>query len=169
MTNDEQIAPGVEVRVRPADLASAADAQAVVTLLDGYARDPMGDGIGLAPAVKERLPGVLRSFPGAVVLLAWSAARPVGVAVCFTGFSTFRAAPVLNIHDLAVIPAYRGRGIGARLLAAVENEARARGCCKVTLEVREDNPARALYERLGYGAGSNGGMPVQYYFLEKRL
>jgi ribosomal protein S18 acetylase RimI-like enzyme len=96
--------------------------------------------------------------------------EPVGVAVCITGFSTFRARALTNVHDLAVVPGWRGRGIGRRLLAAVEDLARERGHCKITLEVREDNPAAmALYRRLGFGAGVSAGVAVQYVFLEKRL
>jgi len=40
--------------------------------------------------------------------------------VCFRGFSTFAAAPLINVHDLAVVPGFRGQGIGRRLLEAVE-------------------------------------------------
>jgi len=40
----------------------------------------------------------------------------------------------------------------------------------VTLELRKDNAAaRALHARAGYGAGSGGGEPAQYLFLEQRL
>lgn len=159
-----------ELRVRRADLAESRDAAAVLDLLNAYSGDPMGDGRGLPPETREALLPALARFPGALVLLAWLGTRPVGLAVCFTGFSTFRARTILNVHDLAVLPDLRGLGIGSRLLEAVEREARERGCCKVTLEVREDNaPARGLYARRGYGAGASGGRAVQYLFLEKRL
>jgi ribosomal protein S18 acetylase RimI-like enzyme len=50
-----------------------------------------------------------------------------------------------------VLSTHRGRGIGRGLLAAAEAHARAQGCCKLTLEVQEDNtPARSLYERFGF-------------------
>jgi len=107
--------------------------------------------------------------PGRLVLLAFEGDRPVGVAVCFPGFSTFQARPLINIHDLAVLPGSRGRGVGRALLGAVEDEAHRRGCCKLTLEVRQDNPAARLYRALGYGAASAGGAPAQYLFMEKRL
>jgi ribosomal protein S18 acetylase RimI-like enzyme len=52
---------------------------------------------------------------------------------------------------MAVEPSYRGRGIGSRLLAAAEDEARRRGLPYMGLMVTEDNAAaRALYERAGY-------------------
>jgi ribosomal protein S18 acetylase RimI-like enzyme len=96
----------------------------------------------------------------------------VGAAVCFIGFSTFAARPLLNLHDLAVVPELRGRGIGRALLRAVEERARALGCCKLTLEVVQENTqARALYERFGFadGAPGPGGGGGATYFLAKKL
>jgi ribosomal protein S18 acetylase RimI-like enzyme len=94
---------------------------------------------------------MLAQQPGALVLLALADDQPVGVAVCFSGLSTFRAKPLLNVHDLAVLPQYRGRGIGRALLQTAEDHARQKGCCKLTLEVLDDNTrARALYRRFGF-------------------
>lgn len=64
----------------------------------------------------------------------------------------FRAGSTLaRLYSIATAPAARGRGLGARLLAAAEDAARARGCHAVRLEVRVDNtPAMGLYERAGY-------------------
>lgn len=157
------------IYINPADLGCRADADALLMLIDAYASDPMGDGRGLSAEARACLIPALRGLPGAFVLLARADRAPVGVAVCFAGFSTFRARGLFNVHDLAVLPAWRGQGIGRRLLRAVEDEASSRGYCKVTLEVRADNPAQGLYRRLGYGAGSNGDRAVQYLFLERRL
>jgi len=159
------------IQIRTADLQQPRDSAALLSLLDCYATDPMGDGRGLGAEARACLVPALRSLPGALVLLARAGDRPVGVAVCFSGFSTFRARGLFNIHDLAVLPRWRGQGIGRRLLCAVEAAARARGYCKVTLEVRADNgPAMALYRRLGYGAGVvSSGDPAQHLFLERRL
>ena len=54
-------------------------------------------------------------------------------------FSSFQAKPLINIHDLAVLPSHRGQGIGHRLIDAVAVRGRELGCCKMTLEVRPDN------------------------------
>ena len=159
-----------QIQVRPADLDRPGDAAAVLALLDAYAADPMGSGEPLPRDARNRLVPALRQVPGHLVLLAFAGQHAVGLAVCFQGFSTFRARPLLNIHDLAVLPDHRRRGVATALLAAVEAQALRRGCCKLTLEVREDNPAaESLYRRLGFGAGSAGGRPAQYRFLEKRL
>ena len=93
----------------------------------------------------------LKAQSSSLVLLAYEADAAVGAAVCFFGFSTFKARPLLNVHDLAVVPGQRGRGIGRALLAAAEDRARARGCCKLTLEVQEANArARGLYRSFGF-------------------
>ena len=56
-----------------------------------------------------------------------------------------------RIHSLAVSAGVRGRGIGRRMMARAEREARMRGCTRMRLEVRMDNlPAIRLYERLGF-------------------
>lgn len=156
--------------IRPADLDRSDDTQAIVTVLNAYAEDTMGAGEPLSQEVQDRLVPALRRVPDHLVLLACDGEAAVGLAICFQGFSTFRARPLLNIHDLAVVSSHRGRGIATALLAAIEAEARRRDCCKLTLEVREDNPrAEALYRALGFGAGSAGEFSVQYRFMEKRL
>ncbi|MDA8746099.1 GNAT family N-acetyltransferase, partial [Rubripirellula amarantea] len=93
----------------------------------------------------------LIEHPASLVLLASVDEQIVGTATCFLGFSTFQARPLLNVHDLAVIPEYRGQGIGRALLACAEASALKRGCCKLTLEVQDDNPkARGLYISFGF-------------------
>lgn len=134
-----------------ADLASDTEASAVVALLDAYAADPRGGGEPLPPEVRARLARDLRAIPTARIWLARDGGRAVGVCVGFMGYSTFRAMPLLNIHDLAVLPGERGRGVGRALLAAAEAHARSAGCCRLTLEVQEDNaPALHLYQRFGF-------------------
>lgn len=58
---------------------------------------------------------------------------------------------VARIYSLAVAPHTRGLGIGQKLIAKAEREARARNCRGLRLEVRVDNPAAIrLYERCGF-------------------
>jgi ribosomal protein S18 acetylase RimI-like enzyme len=58
---------------------------------------------------------------------------------------------VARIYSLAVRVNARGRGIGRRMLARAENEARRRGCTRLRLEARLDNtPAIRLYENMGF-------------------
>jgi ribosomal protein S18 acetylase RimI-like enzyme len=139
-------------------------------LVNAYARDPMGDGRDLPAAVRNRLISGLQQHPTSLVFLAFDEATPVGVAVCFVGFSTFAARPLINIHDLAVLPDYRGQGIGRLLLERVEAKGRDLGCCKLTLEVREDNHrAQQLYQKFGFGDMPSELGSVRNWFLQKGL
>lgn len=141
--------------VRPANLEDTRDAESVVMLLDSYAVEPVGGGQTLTAEVRSRLVPALREIPRALVLFAVADDTAVGIAVCFVGFSTFRARPLLNIHDLAVLPRYRGQGAGRALLEAAEEYAHRQGCCRMTLEVLETNArARALYARFGFDSGT---------------
>ena len=139
-----------EIEIVVADLARPEQQRAVVDLIDAYSRDPMGDAKPLPEDVKQRLIPGLREHPTTVVFLAYDGAQPVGIALCFRGFSSFYAKPLINVHDLAVLPEYRGKGIGRKLLEAVAAHARKLGCCKLTLETQERNPAQKLYKSVGF-------------------
>ncbi len=146
------------ITILQADLDDTAHQEAVRILVDAYAADPMGQGQGLSEAVKRDLIPGLAAHPTTFILLAFLNTRPVGMAVCFRGFSTFAARPLLNVHDLAVLPEFRGQGIGRRLLEETHRRAAELGCCKVTLEVRRDNHrAQLLYRSMGYGAATCDG------------
>jgi len=55
----------------------------------------------------------------------------------------------VSLVNIRMTPAYQGRGIGGRLIADVLRDAHARGQ-SVELRVFKINPARRLYERLGF-------------------
>lgn len=161
---------GATITVTEANLAEPRHQAAIVTLLDAYARDPMGGGQGLSPEVRAALIPGLQRHPTTVIMLAWQHEMPIGIAVCFVGFSTFLARPLLNVHDLAVLPAYRGQGVGRRLLECVTARGYELGCCKLTLEVRADNhTAQRLYASTGFENAASYGGAVPVWFLEKRL
>ncbi|MEX2092468.1 MAG: GNAT family N-acetyltransferase [Pirellulales bacterium] len=161
--------PDATIEIVEAVLTCPEHEDAIREMLDAYSRDPMGNGRPLDADVRERLIPALRDNPTTVVFLAYDGTRPVGIATCFRGLSTFAARPLLNLHDLAVIAEYRGQGVGRRLLAAVEEKARALGCCKVTLEVLEANPARAIYEASGYASLEYGNGAGRSLFLTKMV
>jgi ribosomal protein S18 acetylase RimI-like enzyme len=57
----------------------------------------------------------------------------------------------VHIDGVAVAPAYRRRGIGSHLIAAMEKWATGRDFAAVSLEVVDANPqAQKLYHRLGF-------------------
>jgi ribosomal protein S18 acetylase RimI-like enzyme len=56
-----------------------------------------------------------------------------------------------GVLGMGLLPAYRGRGLGRRLMAGTLQDARAAGLSRVELSVRADNArAIALYSRLGF-------------------
>lgn len=135
-----------DLAVVAVDLGDPSHQRSLVELLDEYARDPMGGGEPLSPFARSRLVAALRGHPTYTGFLAFEGARAVGLVNAFFGFSTFAARPLLNIHDLVVHRDARRRGVARRLLDSVEELARDRGCCKLTLEVLSGNaPARAAW------------------------
>lgn len=159
-----------DLHIVRAELVNPVHAAAIVDLLDHYARERMGIGRPLSDEVKQKLIPGLRAHPAKLVYLAYLGEEAVGVIICFRGYSTFHAQPLVNIHDFCVKRPYRGRRIGRELLRRVEAKARALGCCRITLEVREDNDrALQLYESDGFeGQRSRDGRP-RTLFLEKPL
>ncbi len=134
-----------------ADYAAPAHAAALLELLDHYARDPAGGGAPLSDYAKAHLVAALAARPFVFSVLAFDGDAPVGLINAVEGFSTFACKPLVNIHDVVVRETHRGRGIAARLFAEAEAIARARGACKLTLEVLSENrAARGLYAKLGF-------------------
>jgi len=164
------------IEIKEADLNSPLDQRAILEMVNAYAMDPMGNGAPLSAEVRAALIPGLRKHPTTLIFLAWEKGngdegpRAVGIAVCFLGFSTFAARPLVNIHDLSVLSTYRGKGIGRMLLAEVERNARSRGCCKLTLEVLENNVgARRLYEDVGFARATYQEAAGAALFLAKQL
>jgi len=140
-----------DLRIVNIDVGNEAQGRLLLELLDHYARDPMGGARALPDAVRAQLLPALRDFPGYHGALAFCGERAVGLINCFTGFSTFAARPLLNIHDMVTHRDFRRRGVGAALLAWAEQRARSLGCCKVTLEVLSNNAAAmAAYRDAGF-------------------
>jgi ribosomal protein S18 acetylase RimI-like enzyme len=139
------------LRIVEANLDRPAHQAAVLELTRSYAREPIGNDGDLPAEVQRVLVERLRAHPTTIIMLAFDDERPIGIATCFLGFSTFAGRRLMNIHDVHVIRPAQRRGVGWRLLEAVEAKARELECCKLTLEVYEDNAAaRALYRKFGF-------------------
>lgn len=158
------------LRICRADYNNPMHASALIMLLDAYAQDAAGGGEPLSDFVKSHLVNALAARPQAFSVLAYSGERPVGLINCIEGFSTFACRPLVNIHDVAVMPSHRGQRVGEQMLALVDEIARERGACKLTLEVLQGNAsAIKLYERVGFAAYQLDPAMGQAQFFQKWL
>ena len=123
----------------------------VPMLLDAYASDPMGGGKALDKYVKNNLVKELAKLPHAFSVIAYVDGQPSGLVNCFEAFSTFSCKPLINIHDFIVLSRYRGNGISQIMLDKVEEIAKLKNCCKITLEVLGNNEvAKSAYRKFGF-------------------
>jgi GNAT superfamily N-acetyltransferase len=84
-----------------------------------------------------------QSYPDARFLIVLAAGEPIG------RLYLARLADELRVIDVALLPEWRGLGTGSALMAWVLGQADVAGI-PVTLHVEPGNPARRLYERLGF-------------------
>ena len=135
-----------DFRIEP---ATSADIPVILRMIKGLAEYEK-----LAAAVVATEDGLRQALfgprPYAEVLLGYLGSEPVGFALFFHTFSTFRGAPGLYLEDLFVDVPWRGRGFGRRLLAQVAATAVERGCHRLEWSVLEWNEgAIAFYRRAG--------------------
>ena len=94
-----------------------------------------------------------QNYPGATLDLIEVDGARAGRLYVFRGKSDIR------IMDIALAPSFRGRGIGTKLLHALIEEADASGR-KLSIHVEYNNPARSLYDRLGFKPVGEHGIYV---------
>jgi GNAT superfamily N-acetyltransferase len=88
--------------------------------------------------------------PPFACVLAHLDGQPVGFALYFHNYSTWRGRPGLYLEDLYVTPAARGRGVGRALLQTLARRAVALGCARMEWSVLDWNtPAIDFYRALG--------------------
>lgn len=90
-------------------------------------------------------------YPGATLDVIEVGGAPAGRLYVHRGEHDVR------IMDIALAPEHRGRGIGTALLRALIAEAGAR---TLSIHVEAGNPARRLYERLGFRPAGEHGVYV---------
>jgi GNAT superfamily N-acetyltransferase len=156
--------------IQIADLSNPVHAQAIVYLLNEYAKDPMGGGEELSAFVKANLISEMAKRPIVHAVIAFVNGKPAGLANCIEGFSTFACKPLLNIHDMVVLAEFRGQGISSQLLKKAEEIAASKGCCKLTLEVLEGNKlAQAAYIANGFVGYQLVSEMGQAMFWQKKI
>ncbi|MDE1149912.1 MAG: GNAT family N-acetyltransferase [Azospirillaceae bacterium] len=78
-------------------------------------------------------------------LILEMAGRPIGRLYLFR-----RNLADLRIVEIGLVPEWRGRGLGGALLSWVRDLVRAGGYALCSIHVEQSNPARRLYQRLGF-------------------
>jgi GNAT superfamily N-acetyltransferase len=154
----------VELRPSPPRVAEVADASTVGELLDAFNReyDTPTPGPAVLAARLERL------LAGGDVIALLAGDPAIAVAVVTMRPNVWYDGPVALLDELYVAPDYRSQGIGAALLARVEEVARERGVELVEINVDGgDADARRFYERHGYTHITPGEPePALYYYRE---
>lgn len=92
-----------------------------------------------------------RRFPEARVEIILVGGAPAG------RLAVDRSGGEIDLLDISLLPEHRGQGIGGRLLEGLLAEA-ARDGRRVRLQVERANPARRLYERLGFVPRGDDGV-----------
>ncbi|MFN3201108.1 MAG: GNAT family N-acetyltransferase [Bradymonadia bacterium] len=129
--------------------ATPDDAQTIhrfVCELAVYEKEP--DAVEVTPEIlREQLNSDRPPFE---CLIAEDGDEPVGMALFFHNYSTWRGKRGLYLEDLYVTPSARGRGFGLALLKALARIARERDCARMEWSVLDWNtPAIEFYEALG--------------------
>lgn len=160
----------MKISIQTADYQNPNHATAIIELLDAYACDAMGGGESLSDFVKTHLVAELAARSFALTLIAYVDEKPAGLLNAFEGFSTFAAKPLMNVHDVIVLPEYRGLQLSQQLLRALESVAIERGCCKITLEVLQGNAvAQGAYRKAGFAGYELDPQMGQALFWQKKL
>ena len=134
------------ITIRP---ASAADVPLVLEFIRELARyERLEHEVSASEAqLHEALFGERRH---AEVVFACSGGKPVGFALFFHNFSTFKGRPGIYLEDLYVRPEARGLGAGKRLLAHLARTAVERRCARLEWAVLDWNePSIGFYRSLG--------------------
>ncbi|MEJ2514125.1 MAG: GNAT family N-acetyltransferase [Gammaproteobacteria bacterium] len=129
--------------------ATAADAGTLMGLIRALAEyEKLLDQV---EADEDRIAAALSGSPPPVAaLVAEADGRPVGFALYFRNFSTFLGRQGLYLEDLFVLPEWRGRGVGRRLMQALATEARRFGARRMDWSVLDWNaPAISFYRAIG--------------------
>jgi ribosomal protein S18 acetylase RimI-like enzyme len=141
----------MNIEVKIADYLDKEQSIDIGYLLDAYSKDQMGGSQPLPESVRSNLANELSKLPHAFSIICYVNNKPAGLVNCFEAFSTFKCKPLINIHDVVVVNEFRGLDLSQQMLSKVEEIAKLKGCCKITLEVLEGNKvAQNSYIKFGF-------------------
>ncbi len=135
------------IRIRPAEPADSGEILALVRELALFEREPLTSVEATEEDFRRDCFGPNRHCE---VLMGEVDGRVQGFIMFYYNYSTWVGRAGLHVEDFFVRDGARGVGLGKRLLAAVARIAIERKIRRVDLAVLEWNPARRLYEHLGF-------------------
>jgi GNAT superfamily N-acetyltransferase len=134
------------IKIRP---ASIEDAAAIHSMLIELA-EMMNTRARLVSTTQDIVEAMSGNDPAIHILIAEQLQKPVGIALFFLTFSTWRGTRGVYIQDIYLAPIVRGTGLGKRMMGAVVNWASARGADHLRLSVDQGNAtAQSFYQALG--------------------
>ena len=138
--------PDVEVILAP---ARRQDVPVILALIQGLAEyERLSHEVVATTDLLEA--SLFGAEPAAEVVLAWTGGEAVGFALFFHNYSTFLGRRGLYLEDLFVVPEWRGRGVGRRLVTHLAKIAVERGCGRFEWSVLSWNEAAVgFYQKLG--------------------
>jgi len=132
--------------IRPATVDDAGTLVRLIRELAAYERLEH-DAQATPEAIRQHLFG---PRPCAEALIAEQAGEPIGFALFFQNFSTFKCRPGLYLEDIYVCPEHRGQGLGTAFFRRLAELALERGCGRMEWTVLNWNePAIGFYRGLG--------------------
>jgi len=160
----------MDIQIFLANYLDTKHAKDIGYLLDCYAKDPMGGGKALPKDIKNNIAFELSKLPNSFSIICYIDNKPAGLITYFENFSTFKCKPLISIHDIIVLKEFRNLGLSQMMLAKVEDEAKKRNCCKITLEVLEGNTvAQNSYKKFGFKGYELDPKMGKALFWEKEL
>ena len=135
-----------DIPIRPATPDDVATILRFVQDLAAFEREP--DAVEATEAMLGE--ALFGQQPAAEAVIAEEAGAPVGFALFFHNFSTWKGRRGLYLEDLYVTPAARGKGVGGALLRHLAGIAVERNCARFEWAVLDWNvDAIAVYRRMG--------------------
>lgn len=135
-----------DIPIRPATPEDVATILRFVQDLAAFEREP--DAVEATEAMLSE--ALFGPQPAAEAVIAEEAGAPVGFALFFHNFSTWKGRRGLYLEDLYVTPAARGKGVGGALLRHLAAIAVERNCARFEWAVLDWNAdAIAVYRRMG--------------------
>src|SRR5215469_12013428 len=109
------------ISVIEADLARPEQQRDLLAMMDVYVADPMEEGAPLPKNIRDALIAELRRHPACHAFLAYQDGKAIGFSLCFLGFSSFEARPLLQY------PRHRGTAGRSRARRGASNATGDRG------------------------------------------